>query len=88
MFVNRVLSRIFGPKRSGVTGGWRKLRNEEFLNLFSMPSIIGLIESRRIRWAGHVIRMGKGRNTHRLLMEKPERKKQLGRLRRRWMDNI
>jgi hypothetical protein len=85
---NRVLRRIFGPKRDGVTGGWRKLHNEELDNLYSSPSIIRFIKSRRMRWAGHVARMGDKRNVHRLLVGKPEGKRPLGRLRRRWMDNI
>jgi hypothetical protein len=57
VFENRVL-RIFGPKWGGVTGGWRKLHNEELHNLYSSPSIIRIIKSRRMRWAGHVSRMG------------------------------
>jgi hypothetical protein len=58
VFENRVLRRIFGPKRDEVTGSWRKLRNEELHNLYSSPSIIKIIKSRRMRWAGHVARMG------------------------------
>jgi hypothetical protein len=60
VFENRVLRRIFGPKRDEVTGGWRKLRNEELRNLYSSPGIIRIIMSRRMRWAGHVARMGRG----------------------------
>jgi hypothetical protein len=71
-----------------VTGGWRKLHNEELHNLFSSPSIIEIIKSRRIRWVGHVARMGKKGNVNRLLVGKPEGKRPLGRPRRRWMDNI
>jgi hypothetical protein len=85
---NRVFRRIFGPKRDGVTGGWRKLHNEELHNLYSSPSIIRIIKSRRMRWARHVARMGEKRNVYRLLVEKPEGKRPLGRPRRRWMDNI
>jgi hypothetical protein len=59
VFKNRVLRRIFGPKRAGVTGGWRKLHNEELHDLYSSPSIIRIIKSRRMRWAGHMVRMGK-----------------------------
>jgi hypothetical protein len=59
VFENRVLRRIFGPKRDGVTGGWRKLHNEELHNLYSSPSIIRMIKWRRMRWAGHVARMGR-----------------------------
>jgi hypothetical protein len=54
VFENRVLRRIFGPKRVEVTGGWRKLHNEELHNLYSSPNIITMIKSRRMRWAGHV----------------------------------
>jgi hypothetical protein len=84
----RVLRRIFGPKRDGVTGGWRKLYNEELHNLYTSPGIIRIIKSRRMRWAGHVARMGENRNVYRLLVGKPEGKRPLGRSRRRWMDNI
>jgi hypothetical protein len=88
VFENRVLRRIFGPKRDGVTGGWRKLHNEEIHNLYSSPSIIRIIKSRRMRWAGHVARMGEKRNVYSLLVGKPERNRPLGRPRRRWIDNI
>jgi hypothetical protein len=71
-----------------VTGRWRKLHNEEMHNLYSSPSTIRIIKSRRMRWAGHVARMGGKRNVYRLLVGKPEGKKPLGRERRRWMDNI
>jgi hypothetical protein len=86
VFENRVLRRIFGPKRDGVTGRWRKLYNEELHNLYSSPCII--IKSRRMRWAGHVARIGEKRNVYRLLVGKPDGKSPLGRLRHRWMDNI
>jgi hypothetical protein len=59
MFENRVLGRIFGPKRDKVMGEWRKLHNEELRNLYSLLSIIRMIKSRRMRWAGHVARMGR-----------------------------
>jgi hypothetical protein len=88
VFVNRVLRRIFVPKRDGVTGGWRKLHNEELHNLYSSPSIIRIIKSRRMRWAGHVVRLGEKRNVYRLLVGKPGGKRPLGRPRLRWMDNI
>jgi hypothetical protein len=88
VFGNRVLSRIFGPKRDGVTGGWRKLHNEELHNLYSSPSKMRIIKSRRMRWAGHVARMGEKRNVYRLLVGKPEGKRPLGRSRSRWIDNI
>jgi hypothetical protein len=58
VFENRVLKRIFGPKREGVTGGWRKLHNKELHDLYSSPSIIRIIKLRRMKWAGHVARMG------------------------------
>jgi hypothetical protein len=67
-----VLRRIFGPKRDEVTGGWRKLRNKELHNLYSMSYIIRMRASRRMRWAGHVARMGKKRISYRILMGKPE----------------
>jgi hypothetical protein len=79
VFENRVLRRIYGPKRDRVTGGWRKLHNEELHNLYSSPSIIRIIKSRRMRWAGHVARMGEKRNEYRLLVGKPEGKRPLGR---------
>jgi hypothetical protein len=83
-----VFRRIFGPKRDEVTGGWRKLHNEELHNLYSSPSIIRMIESRRMRWTGHVARMGLKCNAYRILIGKLEGKRTLGRQRRRWVDNI
>jgi hypothetical protein len=71
-----------------VTGGWRKLHNEELHNLYSSPSIIRIIKSRRMKWAGHVAGMGEKRNVYRLLVGKPEGKRPLGRPRLRWVDNI
>jgi hypothetical protein len=88
VFENRVLRKIFGPKRDGVTGGWRKLHNEELNNLYSSPSIIRIIKSRRMRWAGNVARMGEKRKVYRLLVRNPEGKRPLGRPRRTWIDNI
>jgi hypothetical protein len=88
VFENRVLRRIFGPKRDGVTGEWRKLHNEELRDLYSSPSIIRIIKSRRMRWVGHVAQMGEKRNAYRLLVGKTEGKTPLGRPRRRWVDNI
>jgi hypothetical protein len=79
VFENRVLVRIFGPKRDGVMGGWRKLHNEELHSLYSWPSIIRIIKSRRMRWAGHVARMGEKRNVYRSLVGKPAGKRPLGR---------
>jgi len=71
-----------------VTGEWRKLHNEELSDLYSLPNIVRVVKSRRIRWAGHVARMGQGRGMHRVLLGKPEGKRPLGRPRRRWEDNI
>jgi hypothetical protein len=78
VFENRVLRRIFGPKRDEVTGEWRKLHNEELNILYSSPDIIRQFKSRRMRWAGHVARMEEERNLYRVLMRKPEGKKPLG----------
>jgi hypothetical protein len=72
VFENKVLKRIFGQKRDEVTGGWRKLHNEELRDLYSSPSIIRIIKSGRMRWAGHVDRMGEKGNAYRLLVGKPE----------------
>jgi hypothetical protein len=88
VFENKFLRRIFGPKRDGVTGGWGKVYNVELHNLYSSPSIIRIIKSRRMRLAGHVARTGEKRNVYRLLVGKPEGKRPLGRTRRRWIDNI
>jgi hypothetical protein len=88
VFENKMLRRIFGPKRDRVTGGWRKLHDEELHNLCSSPSIIRIIKSRRMRWAGHMARMGEKRNVYRLLVRKSEGKRPLGRSRRRWIVNI
>jgi hypothetical protein len=83
-----MLRRIFGPKRNEVTGEWRKLHNEELHDLYSSPSIVRVIKSRRIGWAGHVARMGEERGVYRVVVGKPEGKRPLGRSRRRWEDNI
>jgi hypothetical protein len=88
VFENRFLRRIFGPKRDKVRGGWRKLHNEELHNLYSSPSIIKIIKSRRIRWTGYVERMGESRNTYRIFVGKPREKRPQGRPRRRWVANI
>jgi hypothetical protein len=84
VFENRVLRGIFGPKRDEVTGEWRKLHNEELHNLYSSPDIISQVNSRRMRWAGHVARMGEERKMYKVLVGKPEGKRLLGRPRRRW----
>ena len=88
MFENRVLRRIFGPKRDGVTGEWTKLHNEKLNDLYSSPNIARVIKSRIMRWAGHVARMGERRGVHMVLVGKPEGRRPLGRPRRRWKDNI
>jgi hypothetical protein len=88
VFENRVLRRVFGPKRDLVTGEWRKLHNEELNDLYSLPKSVRVVKSRRMRWAGHVARMGEGRGVHRVLVGKPEGRRPLGRPRRRWEDNI
>jgi hypothetical protein len=88
VFENRVLRRVFGPKRDEVTGEWRKLHNEELNDLHSLPNIVRVVKSRRMRWAGHVARMGEDRSVYRMLVVKPEGKRPLGRPRRRWEDNI
>ena len=82
MFENRALRRIFGPKRDEVTGEWRKLHYEELSDLYSLPNIVRVVKSRRMRWTGHVARMGEGRGVHRVLLGKPEGKRPLGRPRR------
>jgi hypothetical protein len=88
VFENRILRRIFGPKKDEVTGEWRKLHNKELRDLYSSPSTIRIIKSKRMRWAGHVARMEEKRNAYRLLVGKPEGKRPLGRPGRRWVDNI
>ena len=88
IFYNQVLRRIFGPRRDEVTGEWRKLHNEELNDLYCSPSIVRVIKWRRMRWAGHVERMGERRGVYRVLVGKPEGKRPLGRPRRRLEDNI
>jgi hypothetical protein len=88
VFENRMLRRIFGPKRDEVTGGWIKLHNEELHSLYSSPSIVRVIKARRIRWAGHLARTGEVRGAYNILVGRPEGRRPLGRPRRRWKDNI
>jgi hypothetical protein len=87
VFENRVLRKIFGPKREE-DGSWRKLHNDKLHGLYSSPNIVRVIKSRRMRWAGHVAGMGEGRDVYRVLVGKPEGKRPLGRHRLRWEDNI
>ena len=82
------MRRIFGPRRDEVTGEWRRFPNEELNDLYSSHNIVRAIKSRRMRWAGHVARMGEDRGMYRVLLGKPEAKRPLGRPRRRWVDNI
>ena len=88
VFENRVLRKIFGPKRDKVTGEWKKLHNEELNDLYSSPNIFRVIKSRRMRWAGHVVVMGERRDVYRVLVGKPEGQRPLGRPRHRWEDKI
>jgi hypothetical protein len=88
VFKNRVLRRIFGPKRDEMTGEWRRLHNEELNDLYSSPNIIRVIKSIRMRWVGHVTRMGEKRGAYRILVGRPEGRRPLGRPRRRWEDGI
>jgi hypothetical protein len=83
VFENRVIRRIFGPKRDEVTGGWRKLHNEELHGLYSLPSIVRVIKVRRMRWAGHVACMGEVRGAYNILVGRPEGRRPLGIPRRR-----
>jgi hypothetical protein len=83
---NRVLRRVFGPKRDEVTGEWRKYHNEALNDMYSLPNSMRVVKSRRMRWAGHVARMGEERGVYRVWVGKPEGKRPLGRPRRRWED--
>jgi len=87
VFENRVL-RIFGPKRDEVTGEWKKPHNEELNDLYCSPNIVRVKKPRKMRWAGHVARMGEKRGVYRVLVGKCEGKRPLGRPRHRWKDNI
>jgi hypothetical protein len=86
--INYVLRRVFVPRRVEVTGEWRKLHNEELNDLYSLPNIVRVVKSRRMRWAGDVARMGEERGVYRVLVGKPEGKRPLGRPRCRWDVNI
>jgi hypothetical protein len=88
MSENWVLRRIFGPKMDELTREWRRLHSEELHNLYSSPTIVWVIKSRRMRWPWHVERMGERRSVYRALVGKPERKRLLERPRCRWEDNI
>jgi hypothetical protein len=87
VFENRVMRKIFEPKREE-DGSWRKFHNDELHNLYSSPNIIRVIKSRRMRWAGHVAHMGEGRGIYRVLVGRPEGKRPMERHRHRWEDNI
>jgi len=87
VFENMVL-RIFGPRRDKVTGEWRRLHNEGLNDLYSSTNIVQVIKSRRMRWAGHVARMGEDRGMYRVLVGKQEGRRPLGRPRHRWVENI
>jgi hypothetical protein len=88
VFENRVLRRIFGPKRDEVTGGWRKLNNEKLHGFYSSPRMIKMIKSRRMGWAGYVARMVEKTSAYMIFPGKPQVKRPLGTARRRWVDNI
>ena len=88
VFENVVLRRIFGPRRDEVTGGWRRLHNEELNDLYSSPNIVRVIKWRRVRWAELVARMGEERGVYRVLVGKSDGRKPLGRPRRRWVCSI
>jgi len=88
VFENMVLRRIFGPRTDEVTGEWMRLHNEELNDLYCSPNIVWVIKWRKMRWAGHVARMGEERGVYRVLVGKPEGRRPQGRPRRRWVDNI
>jgi hypothetical protein len=88
MFENRALRRIFGPKKEEVVGGCRRLHNEELHNLYASQNIIRMIKSRKWKWTGYVACMGEMKNAYKILVRKPEGKRPLGRITRRWEGNI
>jgi len=88
VFENKVLRRIFGPRRDEVMGEWRRLHNEELHDLYCSPNIVRVIKWRRMRWTGHMARLGEERGVYRVLVGKPEGRRPLGRPRRRWVHNI
>jgi hypothetical protein len=88
VFENRVLRRIFGARREEVTGEWRKLHNESLNDLYCSPNIVRVIKKGRMRWAGHVARIGERRGVYRVLVGKLDGRRLLGRTRRRWEGNI
>jgi len=88
VFENRMLRRIFGPKGDEVTGGWRKINNDELNDLYSSHNKVWVIKSRRMRWSGHVVHMGGRTGVNRVLVRTPNRKRPLERPKRRWEDNI
>jgi hypothetical protein len=88
VIVTENLRRIFGPRKDEVTGEWRRLHNEELNDLYSSPNNVWVIKSRRLRWAGHVARMGEEKGMYRVLVWKPEGRRPMGRPRRIWVDNI
>jgi hypothetical protein len=88
VYENRVLRRVFGPKRDEVTEEWKNLHNEELNDLYFLPNIVRVVKLRKIRWAGHVARMGEERGVHRVLVGKPGGKRSLGRPRRRLEDKL
>jgi hypothetical protein len=88
LFTDVNIRRIIGPKRDEVLGGWRKLHNGRLHNLYSSRNIIRMMKLGRMRWAGHVVRIGEKRNSCRILVGKPEGRRPVGRPRSRWKDNV
>jgi hypothetical protein len=88
VFEKRLLRRLFGPKKNEVTGDWKKLHSEEFSDLYSLPNIVRVVKSKRMRWAVHVALIGEGRGVYRVLVGKPDGRRPLGRPRSRWGNKI